>query len=167
MAAKYLFYKKNHTHATKQRVWQGKKYSISLMQASHCQKNKTIISVLLFLFLQPLHKVMEPFHRIDVAVADFVVLADVIAAFDEIVLAGALRFCSKHADFAMAVTNCTNAFFSTAGEAAMDAFKSAVPFEHQVHEVRIFNPAQVGQSLKIDTLYFWPFQLFRFRKQLL
>lgn len=57
------------------------------------------------LFLKPLHEFVQALQSIDVAIADLIVLADIVAALDEIVLAGTFRFGGEHADFAVAVAD--------------------------------------------------------------
>lgn len=59
----------------------------------------------IYLFLQPFHKFIQTLQSIDIAIADFVVLADVIAAFDKIVLSGAFRFGGEHTDFIVMVAD--------------------------------------------------------------
>lgn len=66
------------------------------------------------LFLQTLHEFIQAVEWIDVAVADFGVLANVVAAFDVIVLSGAFGFRGEQADVAVAVAERADPFFVAA-----------------------------------------------------
>lgn len=107
---------------------------------------------------------MQTLQCFDVAVAGCVVLADVIAAFDEIVLPRAFRLSCKQTNLAVVVADRADALFCTAVEAAVNAFKPAVFFCNQVHERRTLDPAEIRQLIEIDRVELRSFQLFRFRK---